>query len=377
MDNKRIPKRMGDVIKCGKILEILNQMAPLANAEDFDNVGLLVGDRDAEITGILVCHDALESVIDEAINNSCNLIVAFHPIIFSGLKSITGKNYVERAVIKAIRNNIGIYAVHTALDNHENGVNKILCAALGLVDTKILLPKKNNLRKLVTYAPEKIKESLSNALFDAGAGNIGNYNECSFVSKGIGTFRGNEKSSPVIGEKGVRCTEVEVKIEMIFEKRMESKILKALFENHSYEEVAYEIYEIQNDHQNVGLGMIGTLPEPMNVEAFLEHAKSATMSEAIRHGAKTDKKISRVAVLGGSGGFAIKAALNEGAEAFITSDLKYHDFFEADGKMLLVDVGHYESERGTKRYIVDFLTKKLPNFAIILSKENTNPVKYL
>ncbi len=364
-------------IPCYKILDLLEEMAPLANAEDFDNVGLLVGDKDASITGVLVCHDSLENVIDEAIAAKCNLVVAFHPIVFSGIKSFTGKNYVERAVIKAIKNDIAIYAVHTALDNDENGVNKILCDALGLVDTKILLPKKNNLRKLTTYAPEINIFDLTNALFEAGAGNIGNYDECSFVSNGIGTYRGNENSNPVIGEKGVRSSEAEQKIEIVFEKRLESKILKALFLTHMYEEVAYSITEIENDHQNVGLGMIGTLPNEMDCDSFLKFAKSSTKSEAIRHSGKINKKISRVAVLGGSGSYAIKAAIAAGADAFVTADLKYHNFYEAEGKIVLVDVGHYESERGTKNYIVDFLTKKLPNFAIVLSKENTNPVNYL
>ena len=238
-------------------------MAPIAYAEDFDNVGLLTGDTQQEINGILVCHDALETVVDEAIENNCNLIVCFHPIIFSGLKKITGKNYVEKAVIKAIRNDIAIYAVHTALDNHKNGVNKIFCDALGLINTKILIPKTNFIQKLITYTIPENAEKLRNALFDAGAGKIGNYEDCSFNSQGIGTYMGNENSNPEIGERFEFVEAQEIKIEVTFEKHLQSKIIKALFSNHVYEEIAYEIYDMQNTHQNIGLGMIGELKEPM------------------------------------------------------------------------------------------------------------------
>ncbi|ESU26402.1 hypothetical protein FLJC2902T_28890 [Flavobacterium limnosediminis JC2902] len=366
-----------------EILSVLEEMAPLAYAEDFDNVGLLVGDANTEATGVLVCHDALESVIDEAVSKKCNLIVCFHPILFSGLKKITGKNYVERAVIKAIKNDIAIYAVHTALDNHKQGVNKIFCNALGLINTKILIPKQNFIQKLVTYTiPENVEE-LRNALFDAGAGKIGNYEDCSFNSKGIGTYMGNEESNPEIGERFEFVENEEIKIEVIFEKHLQSKILKALFTTHVYEEVAYEIYDLQNAHQNIGLGMIGELPQEMNETDFLKFVKEKIDCGGIRHSQFLNKSIKKVAVLGGSGSFAIKNAIASGADAFLTADLKYHQFYEAENKLLLADIGHFESERFTKNHIVDYLTKKISNFApsspfggIILSQENTNPVKY-
>ena len=363
-------------MKIKEIIPILEEMAPLAYAEDFDNVGLLVGDANDEATGILVCHDALEGVIDEAIAKKCNLVVCFHPIVFSGLKKITGKSYVERVVLKAIKNDIAIYAVHTALDNHKHGVNKILCDALGLTSTKILIPKLGFIKKLVTYTVPENADKLRQALFEGGAGNIGNYENCSFNSNGIGTYQGNEDSNPTVGNKGELTQTDEVKIEVTFEKHLESKILKALFSNHVYEEVAYEIYDLQNAHQNIGLGMIGELETARTERDFLQMVKDNMLAEGIRHSNYLNKNITKVAVLGGSGAFAIKHAMAAGADALVTSDLKYHDFYQAENKLLLCDIGHFESERYTKNYIADFLMKKITNFAIILSEENTNPVKY-
>lgn len=364
-------------MKIKEILSILEEMAPLAYAEDFDNVGLLVGDANLEATGVLICHDALESVVDEAIEKKHNLVVCFHPILFSGLKKITGKNYVERSILKAIKNDIAIYAVHTALDNHQNGVNKIFCDALGLINTKVLVPKQNFIQKLVTYTIPENVEQVRNALFDAGAGKIGNYDDCSFNSKGIGTYMGNENSNPEIGERFEFVEAEEIKIEVTFEKHLQPKILKALFSKHVYEEVAYEIYDLQNAHQNIGLGMIGELPTAMNEVDFLQFVKEKMDCGGIRHSDFTGKKIKKVAVLGGSGSYAIKNAIQAGADAYLTADLKYHNFYEAENSILLADIGHFESERYTKNYIVDYLTKKIPNFAVDLSQINTNPVKYL
>ena len=363
--------------KIKDIIPLLEEMAPLAYAEDFDNVGLLVGNLETETTGILVCHDALESVIEEAIAKNCNLIVCFHPILFSGLKKITGKNYVERAVIKAIQNNIAIYAVHTALDNHPEGVNKIFGNALGLTNTKILLPKENLIRKLVTFTVPENVEKVRNALFEAGAGTIGNYENCSFTSKGIGTYMGNENSNPEIGNRFELVEAEEIKIEVTFEKQLESKILKTLFENHIYEEVAYEITALQNKHQNIGMGLIGELEKQMDEKEFLLFVKEKMQCESIRHSEFIGKPIKKVALLGGAGSFAIANAISAGADVFLTADLKYHQFYEAEKQIILADIGHFESERYTKNYIVDFLRKKILNFAIILSEENTNPVKYL
>lgn len=364
-------------MKIKDVIDVLEEMAPLVYAESFDNVGLLVGDQNEDCKGVLVCHDALENVIEEAIAKGCNFVVCFHPILFSGLKKITGKNYVERSILKAIKNDIAIYAVHTALDNHKEGVNKIFCDALGLINTKILIPKQHFIRKLVTYTVPENHQQLRNALFNVGAGSIGNYENCSFNSQGIGTYQGNENSNPEIGERGEFIENTEIKIEVTFERHLESRILKALFSNHIYEEVAYELYDLQNSHQNIGLGMIGELPTALTERDFLQSVKDKMQANGIRHSAFLNKEIKKVAVLGGSGSDAIKHAIQAGADAFLTADLKYHQFYEAENKILLADIGHFESERYTKNYIVDYLIKKIPNFAFILSEENTNPVKYL
>ncbi len=364
-------------MKIKQILTILEEMAPLAYAEDFDNVGLLIGNQEDEATGVLVCHDALEAVIDEAIAKKCNLVVCFHPILFSGLKKITGKNYVERSVLKAIKNDIAIYAVHTALDNHKNGVNKIFCDALELKNTKVLVPKPNFIQKLVTYTVPENAEKVRTAICNVGAGTIGNYDNCSFNSEGFSTYKGNENSNPSIGNRGELTQTNEIKIEVTFEKHLQSKILKALFSNHVYEEVAYEIYDLQNFHQNIGLGMTGELENPMSENDFLNFVKNSMQCGGIRHSQLLGKPIKKVAVLGGSGSFAIKNAIQANADIYLTSDLKYHNFYESENQIVLADIGHFESERYTKNYIVDFLKEKITNFAIVLSEENTNPVKYL
>ena len=364
-------------MQLNQIIPILEKMAPTAYAEDFDNVGLLVGDIYKQITGILVCHDALETVVNEAIEKNCNLIVCFHPILFSGLKKITGKNYVERAVIKAIKNDIAIYAVHTGLDNHKLGVNKILCDTLGLINTKILIPKENFIYKLITFVPKDHFTDVQKALFTSGAGAIGNYYDCSFQSNGIGSFTGNDESNPVIGKQNVFTEVEEIKLEVTFEKHLQSSILKALFNAHPYEEVAYEIAKLENQHQNIGLGMIGELENEISEAEFLHFVKEKVQTGGIRYSDFLNKKVKKVAVLGGSGSFAISAAKAQGADVLITADLKYHDFFQAENQILLADVGHFESERYVKNYIFEYLSKKISTFAIILSDIKTNPVNYL
>jgi len=305
------------------------------------------------------------------------MIVCFHPILFAGLKKITGKNYVERAVIKALKNDIAIYAIHTALDNQMHGVNKIFCDTLGLTNPTILIPKKGIIYKLTTYVPHAETSKVKEALFAAGAGSIGNYDQCSFTSVGNGSFRGNEASNPQYGNKGALTMVEETKIEVTFEKHLQAAITTALFNAHPYEEVAYEISQLENEHQLLGMGMIATLPEAMNERDFLLMVKEKTGTGGIRHSAFLNKPIKKVAVLGGSGSFAIMAARQQGADAFITADLKYHQFYEAENQLLLADIGHFESERYIKNYIVDYLTKKITTFAIILCERNTNPVNYL
>ncbi|WP_299313882.1 Nif3-like dinuclear metal center hexameric protein [uncultured Aquimarina sp.] len=360
-----------------EVIQNLETLAPSNYAEDFDNIGLLVGDKNTTVTGILVTLDTLEIIIDEAIEKNCNLIVSFHPIVFKGLKKFNGNNYVERVVMKAIKHDIAIYAIHTALDNALHGVNDMICEQLGLLNRRILIPQNGNIKKLVTFAPNKEADSLRSKLFDAGAGTIGNYDHCSFSSEGTGTFRASENANPSIGKIGKTHQEKETQIQITYPKHNENRILKALTDNHSYEEVAYEITTLENKNQHIGMGMIGELPKEMNETGFLKHIKEIFQTGCVRHSALLDKPIRKVAVLGGSGSFAIKNAQNAGADIFITADLKYHQFYEAENKIILADIGHYESEQYTKNLIVSYLRKKISNFAIILSDKNTNPIQYI
>lgn len=363
-------------MKVVEVIRILEQLAPLSYSEGFDNTGLLVGDSQAEVSGILVTLDTLEAVVDEAISSNCNLIVSFHPIIFSGLKKITGKTYVERVVQKAIKNDIAIFAIHTALDNAWNGVNAMICEQLGLGKRQVLIPQEGTIKKLITFVPTKKAAAVREALFTAGAGSIGNYDHCSFNIDGTGSFQGNEDSNPTLGEKGSTHFEAEVQIGVTFPKHLTRKVLNALHTAHPYEEVAYEVTTLENNNQHIGMGMIGELDQPMSEQEFLQHLKNTFGSGCIRHSALLSKSVHRVAVLGGSGSFATDAAIGHGADAFVTADLKYHDFFKAENKILLADVGHYESEQYTKDLLVRYLNKKITNFAIILSQTKTNPVSY-
>lgn len=360
-----------------QITDLVEDIAPLPYAEDFDNVGLLVGDAYQECSGVLVTLDTLEEVVDEAIEKNCNLILSFHPIIFSGLKKITGKSYVERVVLKAIRNDIAIYSIHTALDNSFRGVNAKMCEVLGLENVQVLIPQKDTVKKLTTFVPTEHADNLRQALFNAGAGAIGNYSHCSFNLEGKGTFMGGEDSDPQYGVKGELHEEKEVQIGVTFPRHAESAVLKTLFSTHPYEEVAYEVITLENKNQHIGIGMTGEFRKEMEEKEFLALVKSVFKTGCVRHSAISDKKIKKVAVLGGSGAFGIGNAMASGADAYVTGDLKYHDFFRAEGRILLADPGHYETEQFTKNLLVEHLRKKIPNFAIVLSVCNTNPVKYL
>jgi len=364
-------------MKVSQIINELERFAPLAYAEDFDNVGLLVGDSNAEVSKILVTLDTTEEVLKEAIEKRANLIVSFHPIIFSGMKKITGKNYVERVVQLAIRHDISIYAIHTALDNSQFGVNHQISKQLNLKNTEILIPKKDTLRHLVTYVPVENAEGVRNALFEAGAGFIGKYDNCSFNLEGIGTFRPNDGANPYKGEIGKTEFSKEERISIVFNKHLGSKIFQALRNSHPYEEIVYELFQLENTNQNIGMGMIGELEYEMPEDEFLNYLKEKMQAKLVRHSRLLNKKIKKVAVLGGSGSFAISAAKNSGADAFVTADLKYHDFFQAENRVLLADIGHYESEQFTKNLLTAYLSEKFTNFAVLKSEINTNPVHYI
>jgi dinuclear metal center YbgI/SA1388 family protein len=357
------------------ILEI-ERFAPPAYQESYDNSGLLVGNRETEITGVLLSLDCIESVIDEAIKLKCNLIVAHHPIIFGGLKRLNGTNYVERTVIKAIQNNIAIYAAHTNVDNVKAGVNSKIAEKLGLTNLKILAPRKQLLKKLVTFAPKDHAEKIRIALFEAGAGEIGNYDNCSFNSDGTGTFKGNDSTHPFIGEKNKLSVEAEVRIEVIYEAVKESAVLHNLLASHPYEEVAHDIYVLDNYYQNVGSGMSGEFEKPMPESEFLTLIKTAFGPKFLKHTSLLKKPVKKVAFCGGSGAFLIKNAINSGADAYISADIKYHEFFDADGKILIVDTGHFENEQFTPEIFYEIISKRFTTFATYLSKINTNPVNY-
>jgi dinuclear metal center YbgI/SA1388 family protein len=360
-----------------EVTNYLEELAPLNYAENFDNVGLLVGNYQTKVSGVLVALDTLEETVDEAISKNCNLIISFHPIIFSGLKKLNGNSYVERVVLKAIKNDIAIYATHTALDNSKKGVSAKICEVLGLKNTKILIPKKGIIKKLITFVPIKEAKTLRNSLFKAGAGKIGNYDHCSFNTLGESTYQGNEDSNPLKGKRGKLHTEQETQISVVYESKFEDAILKALKENHPYEEVAFDIHTTENVHQDIGLGMIGELPEEMSEKDFLLFLKATMQTDCVRHSELLNRKIKKVAVLGGAGSFAISNAKNAGADVYVSADFKYHEFFKAEKSILLADIGHYESEQFTKNLLVDYLTKKISNFAVILSEKSTNPIYYI
>lgn len=360
-----------------EIITAIEAHAPTVYQESYDNCGLQVGDTEAKVTGILISLDVTEAVVDEAITRNCNMIVAHHPLIFSGLKKIMGRNYVERIVQKAIKNDINIYAAHTNLDNVHNGVNAKIAEKLGLKNTRILTPKTNTLSKLYTYAPQNVANNVRDAMFAAGAGTLGKYTECSFNTPGTGTFRPNGDADPAIGEAGGSREWVdEIKIEVIVEKHNEGKVLAALFNSHPYEEVAYELIPLPNPNQEIGSGMIGALPSPMPEEEFLALLKGKMNAGCVRHTSLRGRNIEKVAVCGGSGSFLLPDAIRSGADIFVTADFKYHQFFDAEGKIIIADIGHYESEQFTSEIFETILKKKFPNFAILLSNLSTNPVKY-
>jgi dinuclear metal center YbgI/SA1388 family protein len=365
------------MIKVCEVVALLEKWAPPAFQESYDNVGLLVGNSQQVVTGIMVCLDVTEEVLEEALREKCNLIVSHHPPVFSGLKKITGRHWVERVVIKAIKNDLNLYALHTNLDNVYHGVNHQLCHQLGLEQLQILKPKNKELKKLVTFSPILHAEAVRNALFHAGAGHIGRYQECSFNTPGEGTFTAGVNTNPFVGQQGTRHTEPEIRIEVIYPAFLENQLIKTLKAAHPYEEVAYDLYPLTNVHDYVGSGMMGFLPEALDETAFLNHVKKCLNVPMLKHTALRNKPVHKVAVCGGSGFFLLPDAKAAGADVFITSDVKYHDFFEADGSILLADAGHYETEQFTMELIKDLLIKNFNTFAIRLTKVITNPVNYI
>jgi dinuclear metal center YbgI/SA1388 family protein len=361
------------------IIRELETIAPPIYQESYDNSGFIVGNPNAEATGVLVCLDCLEKTVDEAISKCCNLIVAHHPIVFKGLKRLTGANYVERTVIKAIRHDIAIYAIHTNLDNvYHQGVNSRIAQLLRLKNTRILSPVKGVLRCLITFVPTANAEELRQALFAAGAGNIGNYDACSFNLDGIGTFRAGDGANPYIGEVGEIHIENETRIEVVYPIHAESAVLSALHKTHPYEVVAHYIISLENKYQDIGAGMIGELEVELPVRQFLSQLKELMTCGVVKFTDDTGiKTVRKVALCGGAGSFLLQDAIRQGADVFVSADFKYHEYFDADGKIVIADIGHFESEQHTISLISEIISKNFPNFAVYLTEYNTNPVNYL
>ncbi len=365
-------------VTVNNVTAYLEGKAPLSFQESYDNAGLTTGNPEWTVSGILITLDITEEIIDEAIRHNCNLIISHHPLVFSPLKKLTGSTWVERTLLKAIKNDIALYAAHTNLDSMlQNGVNTKICEKLGLRDTQILDPVRGNLRKLVTFVPTAHAENVRLAIFEAGAGHIGNYDQCSYNLDGKGSFRGSEDTNPFAGEKGTLHFEEETRIETVFPAHLQAGILRSLLKAHPYEEVAYDIYPLENTYPLAGMGMTGSLVDPVDENQLLLKLKDIFEVSVIRHTKLLNKKIKKVAVCGGSGSFLLKKAMAAGADIFITGDMKYHQFFDHENKIIIADIGHYESEQFTREIFYDILTKKFANFAVRLSDINTNPIKYL
>lgn len=363
-------------MKIRELTAMLEQLAPLQLQEDYDNSGLLIGDPESEIRGVLVSLDVTEDVVQEAVQKGCNLVVAHHPLIFRGLKRLTGADYVERTAIAAIKNNVAVYAIHTNLDNVVNGVNYRIAERLGLTGVSILRKKKNTLLKLTVFVPEgEATACVLAALHKAGAGAIGNYSDCSFRTTGTGSFRPEEAANPAIGKRGVLEEVEENRVEVILPAYRKSQVLGAMLAAHPYEEVAYYLQTLENANQEAGSGVVGRLPAAMPPEEFLAYLKERMNLQVIRY-TPVSTPIRKIAVCGGSGSFLLGDALAAGADAFITADYKYHEFFGAEGRILIADIGHFESEVFTKDLLVEIISKKITTFATCLSEVNTNPVNY-
>ncbi len=354
----------------------LEALAPPIYQENYDNSGLIVGDPGMEVQGVLFALDSTEAVVDEAIQRGCNVVVAHHPIVFKGLKRLTGRTYIERTVIKAIKHDVAIYAIHTNLDNVANGVNWMIARRLGLQNLRVLAPKRQQLMKLTFFVPVDDTEKVLDAVFAAGAGQIGDYSRCSFRLTGTGAFRPGEGANPTIGERGEDEEVQENRVEVMLPIYLEKPVIQALRKAHPYEEVSFYINTLENENQEIGSGAVGDLPEPITTAEFLVMLKKNMHTPVIKHTAPVHDTVRRIAVCGGAGSFLLPNALAAGADAFVTADFKYHEFFDADNKILICDIGHYESEVYTKEVLCHYLSEKFGNFALCLSEVNTNPVRY-
>jgi len=360
-----------------EICRFLEAKFPLQLQESYDNAGLIYGYSEKEISGVLVSLDVTEAIVDEAIANNCNLIISHHPILFRGLKKLNRKNYVERIFEKCIQQQIALYAIHTNLDNHYQGVNAKIAAKLGLENVRILRPISGLLHKLEVYVPQSHFLDVDKAILGAGAGQIGNYKDCHFRSLGTGTFTPIENAKPHTGNKGIREEVQELKLEYVVEENLLHKVIQAMREAHPYEEVAYHVMQTTNPNQNRGSGIIGRLPEPIDTQLFFKRVKQTFGCGCIKHTQLLKPKVQSIALCGGAGSFLVPDAIAARADLYLSSDFKYHEFFDADNHLVIADIGHYESEQFTSELLAEQLTENFPNFAVRLTKLNTNPVNYI
>ncbi len=365
-------------MQVANIISALEDFAPLSLQEDFDNSGLQVGNKSAECNGVLLCVDVTPAIIEEAIEKGCNLVVSHHPLLFKGLKRITGATLVERTILKAISANISIYSCHTSADNAFNGVSWKMAELLGLNDVETLSRQKNKMMKLSVMVPINHLETVRLALFDAGAGTLGNYDSCSFSTKGEGTFRALDGANPYVGNMYEFHFEQEIRLDVILPVWLKMRVEHALRMSHPYEEPAYEFIALENDSPYTGLGTIGQYEAPISPYELIEKVKKAFNSPITRCSAfDNELMVKRVAMCSGSGSSFIKDAIASGAQAFITSDTRYHDFIDYASDILIVDIGHYESEQCTKDIFYHVITEKFPNFAVYYSDKEQNPINYL
>lgn len=365
------------IMKILDVIKYLDQLIPAGYQESYDNCGLQVGDTSAEITGALISLDLTEAVVDEAVETRSNLIVTHHPFIFGGLKHIDADSPAGRIIYKLIRNGIAVYSAHTSLDKLSNGVSAQLAKRLGLCNLRILAPDSDSLKQLVVYCPKEQSQQLKDALYAAGAGNIGNYRHCSYSVNGTGTFEPLQGANPFVGTVGSETYTSEERIEMVYPKAFENKIVSALKANHPYETPAYSLIPLSNANPDVGLGIVGELPEDVEIETFIETVKQTVGIPVVRHSELCRKKVRTVALCGGAGAEFIGTAVAQNADIYLTSDIKYHDFQKATGHIVLADIGHYESEQFAKEFFYDKLSEKFRIFAIRIAKTETNFVGYM
>ncbi|MDR3129421.1 MAG: Nif3-like dinuclear metal center hexameric protein [Tannerellaceae bacterium] len=365
------------MVSIREVLDVLEEFAPLALQESFDNTGIQVGEIGQEVKGVLLCVDVTEDVMDEALVKGCNLVIAHHPLLFKPVKSLRGTTYVERCVMKACKYDMVIYAAHTNLDNLRKGINGWLGKRIGLDNVHILSPKREGLVKVVTFVPSGHVQKVQDALFATGAGCVGNYDRCSFRHEGLGSFRAQEGAHPFLGKVGKEHVEREERIETVVPVHLQEKILQAVYAAHPYEEPVTDLYPLNNAWEEVGSGIWGDLSAEEDEREFLLRVKELFKIRCIKHSTLRGKPVRRVAVCGGSGAFLIKEAIACGADVLLTGEARYNDYHDVQNRLLLAVTGHYESEACTKDIFRTLLSEKFPTFALHLSEADVNPVKYL